>query len=238
MKVLNIDQFNEKMRIVPLSDEDFDKIPDDLYRHHPETKEELRSIIKERMKKEGNECNLNDIDTSNITDMSYLFSKYDSNNNITKDDISDFNGDISGWDVSNVTKMVCMFYYAKSFNRDISKWNVSNVTDMYVIFYCAKSFNQDISKWNVYKVTDMRYMFSDAISFNQDISKWDVSNVTNMSSMFYEAISFNRDISKWDVSNVKDTQFMFFEAKSFNQDISGWNVLHWSTAKRYIPSTT
>ena len=96
MKILNLDKFNEKMKIVPLSDDEFNGIPNDLYRHHPETKEELRSIIKERMKKEGNECNLNDIDISKITDMSNLFSKYNLFGMPVKYDISDFNGDISG----------------------------------------------------------------------------------------------------------------------------------------------
>ena len=37
------------------------------------TKEELEQIIKDRISKEGPNCDLNDIDTSLITDMSYLF---------------------------------------------------------------------------------------------------------------------------------------------------------------------
>ena len=39
-------------------------------------------------------------------------------------------GDISRWDVSNVTNMHNMFSYAKSFNGDISNWDVSKVTNM------------------------------------------------------------------------------------------------------------
>ncbi len=35
-----------------------------------------------------------------------------------------FNGDISDWDVSNVTNSEEMFNYANSFNGDISNWNV------------------------------------------------------------------------------------------------------------------
>ena len=63
------------------------------YSCKPKTKEELKKIIEDRISKEGSNCNLNDIDTSLITDMSYLF--FDSK----------FNGDISNWDVSNVKDM-------------------------------------------------------------------------------------------------------------------------------------
>ena len=38
-------------------------------KYFPQTKEELRSLIEHRIKVEGNEVNLNDIDVSAITDM-------------------------------------------------------------------------------------------------------------------------------------------------------------------------
>ena len=87
------------------------------YNYHPKTRNELEDIINQRIESEGNECNLNDIDTSNITDMSGLFTS------------SEFNGDISKWDVSNVESMWSMFYCSK-FDGDISKWDVSKVTNM------------------------------------------------------------------------------------------------------------
>ena len=76
------------------------------------TTEELKAIIGNRIAKDGPDCNLNDIDTSLITDMSYLF--YDSK----------FNGNISDWDVSKVKYTVWMFAYS-SFNQDISEWDLS-----------------------------------------------------------------------------------------------------------------
>ena len=36
-------------------------------------------------------------------------------------------GNISGWDVSNVTDMSSMFYGCTYFNQDISNWDVSKV---------------------------------------------------------------------------------------------------------------
>ena len=37
-------------------------------------------------------------------------------------------------------------FYELDFNGDISQWDVSNVTDMRYMFYECQSFNQDISK--------------------------------------------------------------------------------------------
>ena len=107
----------------------------------PKTKRKLKQIINYTIKEKGNECDLNFIDTSLITDMSLLFQNVD------------FNGDISDWDVSNVVDMEGMFRYSK-FNGDISEWDVSNVEDMNTMFYNS-SFNGDISKWNVSNVKNM-----------------------------------------------------------------------------------
>jgi surface protein len=137
---------------------------------------------------------------------------------------TDFIGDISKWNVSNVTDMSSMFLFASSFNSDISKWNVGSVTNMSNMFDYASAFNSDISNWKVDNVTDMFALFAYASAFNSDISKWNVSNVTNMSAMFYYASSFNSDISNWNVSNVTDMSNMFDYASAFNSDISKWNV--------------
>ena len=135
------------------------------YKYHPKTKKELQDIISQRITQEGNEVDLNDIDVSNITDMSGLFKR------------TDFNGNISKWNVSNVKDMHFMFDGCTAFNQDISNWDVSNVTDMSSMFFACKVFNQDISKWDVSNVTNMDYMFYRCKSFNKDISNWNVSNV-------------------------------------------------------------
>ena len=124
---------------------------------------------------------------------------------------SDFNGDISTWDVSRVTDMSYMFASTR-FNGDISKWDVSRVTDMSNMFRRAISFNDGISKW---------YRFWGESLFDVGISKWNVSNVTNMDNMFYRAASFNGDISKWDVSSVTNMNRMFDGATSFKQRLCG-----------------
>jgi surface protein len=142
-------------------------------------------------------------------------------------------GDISTWDVSQVTDMSNLFQNKTTFNGDISSWDVSNVTDMELMFNGASSFNQDLSSWDVSSVTNMRSMFRDIGSnFNSDISSWNVSNVTNMAFIFQNAYSFNQDLSSWNVSQVQDATNMFRDAITFNQDISGWNVISLTTTNR------
>ena len=116
------------------------KLGKSRYSCQPKTKQELKAIIKKRIEKEGNEVDLNDIDVSKITDMSDLFVG------------TDFNGDISQWNTSNVTDMSFMFYDCESFNQDISDWDVSNVTNMNYMFYKCTNFNTDISDWDVSNV--------------------------------------------------------------------------------------
>ena len=112
------------------------------YKYHPKTEEELLDAIEKEIILQGNSADLNCIDTSAITDMSTIFNN------------SQFNGDISKWNVSKVTNMVFLFY-GSQFNGDISKWNVSKVRYMRDIFLDSK-FDGDISKWNIDNVEDDR----------------------------------------------------------------------------------
>ena len=142
-----------------------------IYTCQPKVKSELEQIIKDRITEEGPDCDLNDIDTSLIDNMSYLFYK------------SDFTGDISEWDTSNAEDMSYMFFKS-IFTGDISNWNTSNVKDMCNMFYYAE-FNGDISRWDVSNVKYTYCMFEGS-KFNQDISNWQINKNCDAHDMFID----------------------------------------------------
>ena len=172
------------------------------YTLFPETKNELRDMIKKEIKQNGNNCSLNHIDVSKITDMYGLF--------YNDDIIEKFNGDISQWDVSNVTDMSFMFMYSlyRGTYGSISQWDVSNVENMVGMFKNSV-FNNDISEWDVCNVKDMSFMFQNSV-FNQDISNWDASTVRNMNDMFNNS-AFNKDISNWKINPKCKVKDMFYK---------------------------
>jgi len=157
------------------------------------TKDELKDIIANSPL----DADLNHLDVSLITDMDFLFRD------------SDFQGNISEWDVSNLESAYKMFINCPSFNSDLSKWKMPKLTDASYMFSRCPSFNSDLSKWKMPKLTDASYMFSRCPSFNSDLSKWDVSNVDSVESMFYMCESFNSDVSSWDISSVSYKTNMF-----------------------------
>ena len=165
------------------------------------TKEELLELIKKYIENKTGYVDLNFINTSNITDMSYLFSTngidtfIQIGKDINKLDISNVDIDISKWDVSNVENMSHMFNGCKNFNCDLSNWDVSNVEKMYYMFYECEKFNSDLSKWDVSNVIGTRFMFGDCYELDCDLSKWDVSNVENMDYMFDNCKNMN--IPNW-----------------------------------------
>ena len=131
--------------------------------YKPKDKDTLKELLKKMIEVRGDEGDFNDIDTSDIESMQYLF-----NYNST------FNGDITGWNVSSVRYMNYMFSNASSFNQPIGNWEFPNVENMRGMFCDASSFNQPIGDWEFPNVTDMSYMFYGAASFNQDLSEWDL----------------------------------------------------------------
>ena len=120
---------------------------------------------------------LKGLDTSNVTNMYYMFDECASLTSL----------DLSNFDTSNVTNMIYMFDDCASLTSlDLSSFNTSNVTDMRWMFAtCFNLTSLDLSNFNTSKVINMEYMFSGCTSLTSlNLSNLDVSKVTNMTHMF------------------------------------------------------
>ena len=152
--------------------------------------------------------NIENLDTSKVTNMSFMFYFCDS---LTELDLSSF-------DTSNVTNMQSMFNSCWNLKKiNISSFNTSNVTNMYLMFaYCWNLTEIDVSGFDTNKVTGMDGMFLECKSLTEiDVSNFNVSNVTDIGRLFSKCSSLTKiDISNFNkgsssTKNVTDMNNMF-----------------------------
>lgn len=180
-------------------------------------------------------------DTSNVTDMSTLFSGANSFNqplNWNTSKVTDMSQMFNGasafnqpitFNTTNVTKMTEMFRYANAFNSDISTIDTSNVYIMNGMFSGANNFNQPVGSWNMKNMTSAYQMFNGASKFNQSLNNWDTSKLWDTRQMFTNAVAFNQPLDKWNTISLTNTDYMFAAASSFNQPLSTWNTANVKT---------
>lgn len=125
--------------------------------HTPQSTSHLKILIVQEMSQHGENCSLNHIDVSNITDFRSLFEG------------TEFNGDISQWNVSQ-GRIFSRMFTKSAFNGDISNWDTSNAETMGQMFSLS-SFSGDVSRWNVSGVKIAVGMFM-GCPFAGDLSQW------------------------------------------------------------------
>lgn len=188
---------------------------------------------------------LNLLDTSQVTNMSYMFYYC---LDLTNLDASPFNTSsvtnmdsmfsacvkltslsLSNFDASHVTSMSSMFDNCISLvSVDMSSFDTECVADMSNMFFgCRKLADIDISSFNTSCVTDMSGMFVGCKTLtNIDVSNFNTSNVTNMSRLFDSCSAVtNLDTSHFDTSKVTSMTSMFKACSSLTSiDISNFNT--------------
>lgn len=153
--------------------------------------------------------NINSWNTSEIDDMSEMFSG-----------CTNFNQALS-FDTSAVTNMDNMFFNAITFNSPLT-FNTESVITMKGMFTSCESFDQALS-FNTSVVENMSYMFIGTYVFNSPLTFTSTTSVTNMTSMFFAASVFDQALS-FDTSSVTNMSNMFTHANAFDQNIGSWNV--------------
>ncbi|MBO5043682.1 MAG: BspA family leucine-rich repeat surface protein [Alistipes sp.] len=187
----------------------------------------------------------NAFNTSNVTNMSYMFSGCEA---LTALDVSNFDTsnvtnmygmfnkcralktlDLSNFDTSNVTTMGSMFQYCGVLTSvDISSFNTANVTNMSSMFFCCYALKSlDVSHFNTSNVTNMSCLFGYCQALTSlDVKNFDTSKVTNMQQMFDECNVLSKlDVSNFDTSNVTKMGNMFRKCKALKTlDLSNFNT--------------
>ena len=188
---------------------------------------------------------LENLDTSNVTNMSYMFYCCQK---LTSLDVSNFSTsnvtnmssmfdsctgltslDVSKFDTSNVTNMSNIFNWCSSLiSLDVSKFDTSKVTDMGKMFYCCQKLTSlDVSRFDTSKVTNMYSMFSSCTGLTSlDVSKFDTSKVTKMDRMFWGLSSLSiLELDKFDTSKVANMEYMFCSCRKLTSlDVSNFNT--------------
>ena len=163
--------------------------------------------------------NMNNLDTSNVTDMSGMFfgcssltsinlTGLDTSNVINmKDMFMDCtlltNVDITGLNTSKVTSMRRMFMRCNNIqNLDLSNWDTSNVENMSMMFCrCTSLTNLNLSGWNTAKVDGMMQMFDRCTSLTDlDLSSFDTGIVRSYSGMLSEVTANVYIGDKWNTN--------------------------------------
>ena len=156
-------------------------------------------------------------DTSNVVNMSSMFSS---------SDINEIN--LSNFDTSKVTDMSEMFYICGDLlSINLSNFDTSNVTSMYKMFSgCASLTTLDLSNFVTSNVTSMLMMFSGSNINEINLSNFDTSNVVNMSKMFSDCSKLTSlDLSNFDTSKVTNMSDMFYYcSKLTSLDLSNFDT--------------
>lgn len=150
---------SEKFDIIDYQDDaqdivDTHTVTQNIYKYFPKTNGELKLLVHKKILIRPEEPFLSDINTSNITDMSYVFSHY---NTIKK-------LDLTAWDTSNVIDMSHMFTSCSQLiNVNLSTWDVRMVDDMSAMFHkCIKLETVNFGRgWDTDNLIVANYMFSE-----------------------------------------------------------------------------
>ena len=160
--------------------------------------------------------------TSNVTDMSYMFCSKTIEASGTKPTAMSLTSvDVSGLDTSSVTDMSYMFYMCWQLSElDVSGFKTANVTDMSSMFacynysgvYCPGHLTSlDLHGWNFTNVTSVAHLFDrqESLASFSFPETTDFASLTTMSHFFSHCLAltpavFKDIVATWTFENHAD----------------------------------
>lgn len=185
------------------------------------------------------------LNTSNVTDMSYMFFKSSSVKTLDLSFLDTskvtnmkamFSGcmqltelDVSSFNTKNVVSMVDMFANCQNIEKiDLSSFVTPNVTNINGMFYQNyKLTSLNIINFNTEKVTDMQQLFNGCKKLSSiKLTNFKTNKVTNFYYMFNECSSLiDIDVSSFDTSSATNMVGMFRKCSSLKKiNLSSFNT--------------
>ena len=189
----------------------------ELIKKLPATKNSGASMNSYFQNYRGQELDLTNIDTSNVTNMSDLFNNC---SNLT-------NLDLSNFDTSKATTISGMFINCRKITTlNLSNFNTSNITTLTNVFAnCVSLTSLDLSNFDTSKVIYLDYTFDRCSNLkNLNISNFNTSNATTMQSLFNGCTSLETlNLSNFNVGKVTSMYNMFRDCRKItNLDLSSF----------------
>lgn len=150
---------------------------------------------------------------------------------------TNFNEDLSSWDMTNVVSIAQMFEQASKFNNgdpgnngaNPLSWGstMSGITTIASLFKGALIFNQNVSGWDLTSCTTAANTFDNARLFNNGevtdtgantITWSNTNNINTISSIFFGTNVFNQPLA-FNTTGVQNFSLAFIGAKKFNQPL-------------------
>ena len=153
---------------------------------------------------------VSNFNTENVTDMSVMFRKC---KNLQSLDVSNFNTA----KVKNMDNMFADCWRLQSL--DLSNFNTENVTNMqFMLYWCNNLQSLNVSNFNTAKVENMKGMFYSCSKLQSlDVSSFNTENVTNMEDMFGQCRELQSlDLSSFNTANVENMSYMFEYCNKLN----------------------
>lgn len=183
-----------------------DKIKQLISGETPATRDELRWLI-------SNDYPFDNVDVSQIEDMSYMFHGFD---NVLID--------ITNWKTDSMVNAEFMFFECVLFNQEIGKWNTAKLKYSSSMFEDCVHFNANLNNWDVRKLIKATSMFSKCIVFDNPLNNWKTDSLESADYMFYRCEYFNQNLNQWNVGNVRNFERMFLFCYKYNQPMNDWDV--------------
>ena len=177
----------------------------------------------------------NNFDTSNVTNMSFMFNLCANLSNV----------DVSSFDTSNVTNMNWMFGDTNLYTLDVSNFRTGNLTYMIGTFANLYSLTKlDISNFDTSNVINMENLFANFNGTSQlttlKLGDMKTAKVTKMNNMFHGLKHLKElNVSTFDTSNVTSMTSMFIGCSNLVElNLCSFNTKHVSNMVNMFANTS